>query len=136
MTIVEDDFRGVPFSCRVELSCIKVRNIHGVINSAALPLLKRVSIDLLPILIVNELVFRPGYVRNLEGRVLNYMIEHAAVTSAGDFPLPFKIEIGVFLVGNDVTACIASFAFCEDTPILDFPGAGQLSAAEIPPTVE
>ena len=104
MAVVEDDLRGVPLADGVYVHLVVVGQVHGVIHTQLLPLLEfGGGINLLPALVVDELILGTRYIRHGELGILDYVVEHAAVAAVGEFPVPYQLEVGVFLVGHDVT---------------------------------
>ena len=77
--------------------------MHRVVHAEFLPLFQSGrGIDFFPSLIVNQLVLRSGDIRNLEFRILDHVVEHSAVSSVREFPVPREFKILVLLVRDDV----------------------------------
>ena len=84
MSVVADDARGVPLALRIDDERIGVREVHGVIDSQALPRFEfRRGVLRLPAVVVDQLIFGPGDVGDFEIGVLDHMVEHAAVAARG-----------------------------------------------------
>ena len=84
MSVVEHYHGIVPFSVRVDLHLRFVRKIHGVVHPELLPFLELFR----EVRFVYELVFRARYIRDSEFRPFHHMIEHPAVASLGELPVP------------------------------------------------
>ena len=137
MAVVEDDARRVPLALRIEPHGRAVREVHGVIDAQALPLLElRRSVLLLPALLVDELVFGAGDVGYLEAGALDHVVEHAAVAAAREFPLPVEDEVFVLFSGDDIARKVAAVAVGLDAAVYDVPRLCERIPVEVFPLVE
>ena len=134
MAVVENDPGGIPLALGVDMHLVIVGQMHRIIDTQFLPLLEfGGGIDLLPALIVDELILGAGHVRDLEGRALHHVVEHAAVAAVGEFPIPGKLEIRKFAVRDDVAGSVAAVAGSLDTAVHDLPAVGQRRAVVVAP---
>ena len=138
MAVVEDDLRLVPLAGGPEVPRLEIRDVHRVVHGAALPGLEDVAVvHFGEILIVDELVFGAGDVRNREGKALHHVVEHTAVAALGDLPIPLEVEILENLLRDDVPVLVAADAGGLDGPVLHGPGvAAERLAVEVPPAVQ
>ena len=89
MSVVEYDHRIVPLTLRIYLHLALVREMHCIVHSELLPFFKLCrSIGLLPSFYVDELIFRTSHIRDRESWALYNMVDHSAVSSFGQLPVP------------------------------------------------
>ena len=137
MAVVEYDLGAVPLPCRLEVPGLEVRDVHGVVYTAALPRFEDIAVvHLGEVLVVDELVLRAGHIRDIEAFALHDMVHHAAVATLADLPFPFEIEVGVFLVSHYVAVLVAALAFGLDCAVHDGPGASKGGSIIIPPAIQ
>jgi len=111
--------------------------VHGVVHAQFLPLFEFVGgIDLFPALVVDQLVFGACYVGYLEVGVFDDVVDHTAVPSVGEFPVPVEDEVFVLFLRNDVASQVAAVALGLDAAVDDMPRHGQLFAVVVLPLVE
>ena len=137
MAVVEDDARRVPLALRVDEQRIGIGQVHGVVHAQFLPLFEFVGgIDFFPALVVDQLVFGAGYVGYLEIGVFDHVVDHTAVPSVGEFPVPVEDEVFVLFLRNDVACQVAAVTLGLDAAVDDMPRHGQLFAVVVLPLVE
>ena len=137
VAVVADDARRVPLALRIDEQRIGVGQVHGVIHAQPLPRFEfRRGVLRLPAVVVDQLVLGPRDVGNREIGILDHMVEHAAVTARGEFPVPVEDEVLVLFFGDDVARKVAAVAGGLDAAVHDVPGLRQRIAVEVFPLVE
>ena len=138
MAVVEDDLRLVPFTRRLEVPGLEIRDVHRVVHGAALPGLQDVTVvHFGEILIVDELVFGAGDIRDGISRAFHHMVEHAAVAALADLPLPLEVEVLEQLFRDDIAVLVTADAGRLDGPVLYGPGlAAEHVSVEVTPSGE
>ena len=137
VSVVKDDLGVIPLAPRIDLHLAVVRKVHSVVNAKLLPFFKfRRSVNFLPTIIVNELIFRTGDVRHLEFRILDNVVQHSAVAAVGEFPVPGQLEILVLLVRYNVAGLIGSVTGSLDATVHHGPTIGQRVSIVITPAVK
>ena len=108
--------------------------MHRIIDAQFLPLFELGGgVDLLPALVVDELVLGTRHIGDLESGILHHVIDHAAVAAMGQFPVPGQFEIRILLVGDDVAGAVAAVAGSLDAAIHHLPAVGEFRAVEVTP---
>ena len=75
-------------------------------------------------------------VGNLEIRILDDVVKHAAVTSVGELPVPVYDEVFVLFLGDDIARKVAPVAVSLDAPVDDVPRLGQRVPVEVFPLIK
>ncbi len=131
MTIVENNFGGVPLAGGFDLGFFRISGVHGVVGTGFLPIFQRIGKSE----VINQLIFRSGHIGNGKFRMLYHMVQHTAIATFSNFPIPYQLEIIIRLFGNDITMCIGTFSFGLNHAIFGKPGGGQLFTIVIAPSV-
>ena len=126
MAVIKDNARVVPFALGIDKHRVGIGEMHGVVDAEFLPFLEFFgSVDFFPAFVVDELIFGTGHIRNLKEGIFNNVIEHAAVATVAEFPVPVEDEVVELAVGNDVARTVAAFAFGLDAAVDHMPGLGE-----------
>ena len=137
VAVVADDARRVPLALRIDQQRIGIRQVHRVVHAQLLPLFElRRSVLRLPTIVVDQLVLGTRDVGNLEIRILDDVVKHAAVTSVGELPVPVYDEVLILLFGDDVSRQVAAVAGGLDAAVHHVPGHRERVSVEVFPLVE
>ena len=134
MTVVKNDLGGVPLTLGVHLHLGIIREVHRIVDTQFLPFLElRRRIDLLPALVIDQLILGSGHIRDFESGALHHMVQHAAVAAVGQLPIPNQLEVGILPIRDDIAGSVASVTGRLDAAVDDLPSVGQFSPVEITP---
>ena len=137
MAVVADDARRVPLALRIDKERVGIGQVHGVVHAEALPRFEaRRGVLLLPAVVVDELVLGARHVGYRKGGVLGHVVEHAAVSAVGEFPVPVEDEVLILLFGDDVSRQVAAVAGGLDAAVHHVPGHRERVSVEVFPLVE
>ena len=135
--VVAHDARIIPLALRIDKQGIRSRKVHRVVHAQLLPLFElRRSVLRLPTIVVDQLVLGTRDVGNLEIRILDDVVKHAAVTSVGELPVPVYDEVFVLFLGDDITRKVAPVAVSLDAPVDNVPRLGQRVPVEVFPLIQ
>ena len=137
VAVVEDNLGGVPFAHGIDVHLRVVGQVHGIVNAQLLPFLEFLRcIHFLPALVVDELILGSRHVGDREGRVLHYVVNHAAVAAVSEFPVPLQLEVGELAFGDDVAGVVGPGAAGLYAAIHGFPSVGENGVVVVAPLRE
>ena len=111
--------------------------MHCIVNADLLPVFQLGGgVLLFPSFYVNQLIFGAGNIGNGKAGVLNYVVQHTAVSTLGELPVPHQFKVGKLLVGNDVARSVATFARCLDASVYNSPTTFEFFFVKTSPSVE
>ena len=137
MPVVAHDARIIPLALRIDKQGIRSRKVHRVVHAQLLPLFElRRSVLRLPAIVVDQLVLGTRDVGNLEIRILDDVVKHAAVASVGELPVPVYDEVFVLFLGDDIARKVAPVAVSLDAPVDNVPRLRQRVPVEVFPLIK